>query len=264
MTSEDLIGPTSGGKVESGVNCFCLTGQDGVKYGSDELEAICKFYANGKFATRGRNLTVDDLNNITGYTPSFDKLSSGAIYDEDMTFSWNGSNGPAFVTKNSVYGNISGTLSKSHKAKGFNWINYDTKTWNNSPFSSVAQVITTLHIDYYYYWISSLNIKQNFLAIGLDTSSVEYKLMFTNSSGNSDGYCYWTSSNFTNGNKDYISYGLYVTEEGLVVGGAPLYYSYGEDELGYYGIKPIIKLSSQIKLTPNGENNFSISWDENY
>lgn len=71
LISSDVIAPDSGGYIDTeNEEHFCLSGQAGYENVVTELNKICKFYGQGKHATGARNLTVEDINKITGYNPN--------------------------------------------------------------------------------------------------------------------------------------------------------------------------------------------------
>ena len=72
LVAEKFVGPKTGGYTNStyGTTYYYLKGQDGYQNGTQELNKISALYGQGKYATGGRSITVEDVNKITGFNPS--------------------------------------------------------------------------------------------------------------------------------------------------------------------------------------------------
>ena len=76
LISEEIIGPDEGGGSVSAQgeyearNGYYLKGLYEINNGVDELNKISSFYGQGKYATGGRCINAEDINNITEFDPS--------------------------------------------------------------------------------------------------------------------------------------------------------------------------------------------------
>ena len=88
------------GKVQlisaSSVGSLYLEGKEGYRDSEEELNAICAIYGQGKRIVEARSITVEDVNDITGYNPnktgSGKKIFEGSIaeYGNNVTYYWKG------------------------------------------------------------------------------------------------------------------------------------------------------------------------------
>ena len=168
ILSEDFV-PLEGGYSENNRTYYYLQGQEGYANGVNELNKICEIYGKGEGATDGRNITVDDVNKITGYNPNNEgvydpeqtgtgtKFREGEIleYGNKITFYWDGTEFPYLETSNGIKRSITYDYSD-----GFAWYE-PSKGWQLLPKSSTASTesreeIATIESNYYTYYPKTL------------------------------------------------------------------------------------------------------------
>ena len=198
----------------------------------DELNAICAIYGQGKGATGGRSITVEDINKVTGYNPNnvgvYDpkqtgngiKYGEGGIneYEDTVTYYWEGDATPYVGASNGATGQVTG----NHQY-GFYW--YDGTNWNSSPMSTTATTssrkkIVSITGNYYNYYPNTLTNNKEGTVVGLDLTSTKYKMLFLNSNTSvTDSLStYWLGNSHVYNNTSYLRYGIRCVYNGAVTG----------------------------------------------
>lgn len=168
---------------DSDIETMVLTGTDGYLNGKTYLDDLCAFYGNGDKAIKARNITVEDINRVTGYDP--------------MKGSYNSSTGEYNPYG---YGTDYEYLSVYVGRRYY---------FTNGIFTIPAQGEKAEYVsNYYAYYPTTLTSSASDPAIGLKTDSDAYKLLFT-------GADYWLSDTFTRvfSSGGYNMYGLRVVNE---------------------------------------------------
>ena len=271
IRSEDLV-PLIGGHSENNRSYFVLKGKEGYTNGVEELNKICSIYGKGKGATRGRCLTVEEVNKLLGYNPNnigvYDprqegvglKHEQGTIseYGNIIDYYWDGTDYPYYETANK----ITGKLSSSHST-GFDCYSKleGWKLFNRSNTATDVQreKITTLECNYYYYYPKTLTSSSSGITVGLDEKSQLYKILFINSESgafqsqenNSDGLSYWISSKISYLNSGTASFGIFNVYSAHITGSS-MYTSNLNANTFHRGIRPVVELNSEIILIDSG------------
>ena len=224
-----------------------LQGITGYLYGVDELNNACNVYGQGKGATGGRSLTLDDTNKLLG--------RDNTKINEKWTFKWKKdslTNKAPYVTSSTGRKDY---LYFSHLIKDtnigvFNYYDAATKKWvTNTKDLSEGNIIndeeiTTLTRDFSGY--GSLDSKY--------TTTKGYNVLFqANGSNVGSGTQYWLGSSYRYVNDEgalvsYANWGLYYVNSPSHVYGYQTYYSFGDVYYPSYGVRPVVSLKSDIQL----------------
>ena len=238
LISADTVGPVSGGEEYNGQTFFYLRGQTGYEYGVEELKAICEIYGKGKGASGARSITVEDINKITGYDPSSTgdgkPYADGSLWEYGNEVTYTKTSGG--IQFEDSLGNGSGTASY------YNMFRY----YEGGKWKTLAEGESkTVRCTDYYYSPVTLTTSEEGATAGIETSSTEYEMLFSRTS---DGQDYWLASPFTGTDSGYDYFGLR-----LVVGGRvydnDLFYTYGNPGNGYYGVRPVVSLESNVSIS---------------
>mgnify|MGYP005781360709 CR=1 FL=1 len=256
IISEDLIGPTTGGESEYNRTYYYLSGQAGYVNGVEELRKISEIYGKGKGATGARSITVEDVNKITGYNPNnigvYDpeqtgvgtKTFEGKIneYGNKVTYTKIGDSEIQYTSTNDVTG------AKSFKG-GFTY--YSDNQWKSLSIGESTEIINS----YKYYYPYTLTESDQDSIAGLEKSSTEYKMLFTNSSSGADinnagtitGFSYWLANTVIQTNEGYVTFGMSIINSDRM-GIGYLYHSNNTIISPKYGVRPVVSLKSNISL----------------
>ena len=223
IISENIIGPDSGGYTEGTQSYYYLDGVTGLRNSVTELDNISELYGQGQYAQSARSVNQEDIAKVVGLTPEYWNETEGygkdtlALYGNEITYYWDGTNRPYYESTLFENGNITGNHSD-----GFYWYDYDTEEWNYVEYDLAAteeskKEITTLTSTFYGCIGSDL----------LDTSSTKYNLLF----GDGDTAMYWLGSRCVYAGSDGAYFGVYVVDGG--VRGCYLADSYGLEHAYY-------------------------------
>ena len=223
IISENIIGPDSGGYTEGTQSYYYLDGVTGLRNSVTELDNISELYGQGQYAQSARSVNQEDIAKVVGLTPEYWNETEGygkdtlALYGNEITYYWDGTNRPYYESTLFENGNITGNHSD-----GFYWYDYDTEEWNHVEYDLAAteeskKEITTLTSTFYGCIGSDL----------LDTSSTKYNLLF----GDGDTAMYWLGSRCVYAGSDGAYFGVYVVDGG--VRGCYLADSYGLEHAYY-------------------------------
>lgn len=235
---------------------FTLKGITGYLHSVDELNNICNIYGKGRGATKGRSLTLNEVNKITG--------KENNDNTEEIKFFWKTSS----KDKKAPYvkkANSEGFLYYSHMINGtnigiFNYYDEVTKKWitDEQDLENLTEdkIITTQKRDFGGY---TLNDKSQINTKG-------YKVIFSSNNNEiSSEEIYWLGTSYkglwaTGENINYASWGLDNVSVGNSIGGSDLYFSNGYVVGTQHGVRPVISLEKDIKLekSQNAENTYDI------
>ena len=235
-----------------------LEGKIGYTKGIDTLNEIADLYGNGNGAEGARSITVEDINNVTGYNPETAKCDEGEIYGYgyELTYYWEGtSEYPTYKWKKGGE-EQTGTLLDSHSS-GFYWYDDNNVLYTSEKLTieSERKEITKLKNTRYYYYPQSLTTNSN-EAGGISKETLIYTNLFNTGS-------YWLGSKCVFGNGRYFRFGLRAvsneTSGTCSVANSSLFNSNDTSiSNGDLGVRPVVYLKSDINLKQNGENTWEI------
>lgn len=221
---------------EKPIGNLTLKGQEGYSNGVNELDSISNIYGKGMYAQNAKSITVEDINKITGYNSDITIWDKGQIdeYGNKVTYSKN---------TDKIY--YQGTkfpkdLTESTRTAFTYYTGNEWKTLANGES-------TTIESTYYYYYPDTLTISSNGEKLGISTSGLSYNMLFKDTSIN----IYWLASTFNRAFDGYGHNGLRFVSEGYVRG-QNLKYTTGGTTTATYGVRPVVTLQSNIKLTLTG------------
>ena len=252
---------------------FYLNGRTGFQNAETELTKIAGLYGHGTHALGARSVNVDDINKITGYNPNAEgiknptaeQITSGNKYGKDqlneygnkVTYSWVGTNYPKYTATNGKTGNLSLSHNATNSSYGdfqnaFSWYDFNTNSWKKSPYTDSATTtsqveITNLASTYYNYYPETLTTSNDTNATtGIANSSPERDMLFNDKD-------YWLASRCVIANSDCAYFFVRIVDYGRV-DSYDLAYSDGNEGTYCYGVRPVVTLTSDIQLEPNGTN----------
>ena len=258
LISEEFIGP--GTYTDSSRTYYNLKGQKGYINGIEELNKISGIFGHGKGAEKATSITVEDINEITGYNPETAKYSQGNWNEYGNKVTYTRGEGSALSSSATNGKTWSGTEST------FNYYDKASKT-----FKALTSGSTEIESTYYNYVPTQVNSK--FLtgevnADGTKNTTSVFQILFGGTAVGSDNLTrnftlrknqsFWLTSDYAYAGNCFVSWGLRIVNNGSV-SGSTLYYSNGnEGESGYdsgssYGVRPVVSLKSDISLEWNGK-----------
>ncbi len=234
---------------------YYLRGYTGVTYGPTELDNICAIYGKGRGATKARSVTVEDINNITGYDPTNTgdgaPFGSGEIYQygNEVTYNW-GADDTRVTSSWGIDGSSNG-INSNYATYGFNYPtieNNKIQSWYKSSFSSNAE-ICKLPSTCYEYYPHSLTTDSSISGDlkGISTTSTEYLTLFCNSSETKVKY--WLASSYLRCTENGPFLGLQSVRSDGKVYFELLYASAGLMVNGSSGVRAVVYLKSDIQFT---------------
>ena len=252
LISEEFIG--AGTYTDSNRTYYTLKGQKGFINGIEELNKISAIFGHGKGAEKATSITVEDINEITGYNPETAKYSQGDWdeYGNKVTYT---KEGETKLSSSATNGETwSGTIDT------FNYYDKSNKT-----FKTLTSGSTQITSTYYCYNPTTLNTKQEKPTQGVDENGVYntiYQILFGKYAVNTDSYeisfvgtgtqpRYWLASESANTVTNGVNWGLRRVNDGKVYNRG-IYFSSGT-EYSYddFGVRPIVYLKSDISLEWN-------------
>lgn len=220
---------------ENSVGNLVLKGKKGYIYGIDELNAISFIYGQGKGAKSARSITVQEINDITGYNPN--KTGNGEVrakgkmweYGNVVTYFWQngkikctGTNG---LTKTSSY-----TVFKYYDEPNKEFVDLGN-----------SETIDLKSCSYNYY-PDTLTESTSGELKGIAKSSDEYKMLFNEK--------YWLASSFIGTGDGNVGFGIFQLDKSRVYD-TNLYEAANTVNSMTYGVKPVILLSNDIEIIKN-------------
>ena len=215
ITTADPIQTKKGGD-------FCLQGRKGFVNGPDELDAISEIFGHGEHAEGARSITVEDINKITGYTPSTPskytytkKVEDGKIYRNGETSSRVSSY--AYYENNDIKGE-----------------------WKQLASGETSPEIS--HTAYSY---------------SIDNTNAAKKMLTKKDDASSDAE-YFLATRSVSCSNDHASFDLFMVSTGSKVLLGSLYQSNQiASGVGYCsgGVRPVITLASDVSIEYDSTNN---------
>ena len=223
-----------------------LYGATGYQYGIEEVENICEIYGHGTGASYAKAMTIDDINEITGYNPM--NTGDGTVFREGTIYEY----GIYLdVTRTSNAGNsivTSNGIETSYSYTAFRYFNAN-REWTILNLGETVRVTNT----YYTYYPTTLTDSSTGDVKGITTSSKEYEMLFSNYSRR-----YWLASSYEMGGgaNECVSYawGLFNVGGLSVQSCLDNYLCLSTAHQGTHtkGIMPIVYLDKNIKLEETG------------
>ena len=264
LISEDLVPLTGGGDMGNRTGqYYYLRGQAGYANAVDELNKICAIYGTGEGAKSARVVNIDDIDWITGYNPnnvgvkdpnktgSGTKYSAGYIheYGNDVKYTLL-STGVKYEPANSATSGI------DTSCKQFTYYDEVSKTWKD--LETNGSVILKSSI-YMYYPTTLTTTNDRNATIGIESTSPEYKMLFTNSStgadtansGDTTNMYYWLGSPYIVTNPGIAYCGLRLVVDGIV-NYNELYDTNGDEHSFCFAVRPVVSLDSKVRLKDSG------------
>lgn len=199
-----------------------LAGADGFVNGEKVLNNIGSIYGQGKGATGGRSLTIEDINQYSSYdkTTYKNSYSSTRYYGGTKEYK-------------------SGDFYKEIKDTNGNVTGYEEITTEASSDSPITMTQTS-----YEYTASSYVL-----------NTIIYNMLFNLSSNTSSTKSYWLASRCVNFDSNYCSFAVCSVYKGSVRGFYRHgYYSSGSSLAYSVGMIPVVSLKSNIQTIGQDEN----------
>ena len=254
LISEEFIG--SGTYTDSSRTYYNLKGQKGYINGIEELNKISAIFGHGKGAEKATSITVEDINEITGYNPETAKYDQGDWDEYGNKVTYTRGSGTALSSSATNGKTWSGTQST------FNYYDKASKT-----FKALTSGSTKITSTFYYYYPGTLNSLEDNPTQGDDgtgTYNKTFQMLFGKYSKDADGCyrnftgegvspSYWLASDYASPGKWRVNWGLRLVNDGGVniyhYGG--LYFSDGSESSNSYGVRPVVSLKSDVSLEWN-------------
>ena len=235
-----------------------LRGAIGYQYGIEMVENISKIYGYGTGASYARAMTIDDINEITGYDPM--NTGDGTVFRKGTIYEYGAK---LYVTRISDRGNkivSSNGIEKSDYYTGWHYFN-ENREWTLINIEETVIIPNT----YYTYYPTTLTESETGDIKGIETSSREYEMLFSNYNRK-----YWLASSYEmgGGTSEYISYswGLFNIGAQSVQNCRDNYLIHvGWNQLNLTkGIMPIVCLDKDVQLEETGNQvNSCTEWKIN-
>ena len=247
--------------ADSQVDRITLSGGAGEwTEGVAKLDETCKKYVDNKYAKDARSIRVEDINKITGYSPlcegvrnpTEEQKASGSKFGKDKPYEYG--NTVKYTLKDGYvyyqYGTKAETKSTYNKFTSIDGTKLVTEEEYNAAEdkTGIAKEIE-IKSDYYTYYPHSLSTdstksKSN---PGILDTSAEYDMIFNKYDGIKDGY--WLASPCVSMHEGYVNWCMRVVDSiGNVNVSYGMFYSNGAKPGAAYGIRPVVTLSSKVKL----------------
>ena len=218
-----------------------LYGKKGYIYGEEELDAISSIYGKGKDAISSRSVKDYDINEVTGYDPK--KTGNGEVRAKGNMWEY-GNKVTYFWENGKVKSSATNGLIKLSNRTVFKY--YDEKT------NSFVDLNENESIDFisgsYNYYPTTLTESSSGAIKGLETDSLEYNLLFSSN--------YWLSSRFIGTGEGSLGLGLFQINNKRLYD-SNLYETNNVEISRTFGVRPIVVLGSDTKITKNEENDGS-------
>ena len=256
LISEEFIGPGKDKEIYIGNRTYYnLKGQKGYINGIEELNKISGIFGHGKGAEKATSITVEDINEITGYNPETAKDGKGQFYEYGNKVTYTRGEGSALSSSATNGKTWSGTEST------FNYYDKASKTFKALTSGNI-QITST----YYEYEPTTLGTDRLAKPLqGVDengTFNEIYKMIFgdwertekngyyRNFTGTGTEPRYWLASDYAYAYGSTVDWGLRYVYEGDVYYSS-LCESYGYEYSRSFGVRPVVSLKSDISLEWN-------------
>ena len=251
LISEEFIG--SGTYTDSSRTEYMLTGQKGYINGIEELNKISGIFGHGKGAEKATSITVEDINEITGYNPETAKYREGNFDEYGNKVTYTRGSGTALSSSATNGQTWSGTQST------FNYYDKASKTFKALTSGNIQITSTS-----YYYNPTTLNSEQAKPTQGVDENGVYntvYQMLFGKYTIDNNSYSrsftgtgtqpnYWLASDCADAYGDFVGWGLRSVHGGGFHSDDFSYSSGYEDSLSR-GVRAVVSLKSDISLEWN-------------
>ena len=250
LISEEFIGARE--YTDSSRTYYTLKGQKGYINGIEELNKISAIFGHGKGAEGAKSITVEDINEITGYNPETAKYHKGYFSEYGNKVTYTRGEGTALSSSATNGKTWSGTQST---------FNYYDKT--NKTFKALTSGSTEITSTDYAYGPATLKDGFTQPVQGVDengTYNEVYQMLFGKYTIDNNSYSrsftgtgtepyYWLASDYALVD-NYVYWGLRLVYNGCV-GSSSLYFSYGNESSNSHGVRPVVSLKSDISLEWN-------------
>ena len=252
LISGEFVG--AGNYTNGSRTYYTLKGQKGYINGIEELNKISSIFGHGKGAEKATSITVEDINEITGYNPETSKYGEGNFDEYGNKVTYTRGEGDT----------LSSSATNGQKWSGTeNTCNYYDKA--SKTFKALTSGNIQITSTHYYYNPLTLGTDKVVSGTNEDgTVNTVYKMLFGYDKVGSDNYF----RNFTNGKcaQNYwlasdcadaygyggVIWGLRNVYDGGVNGNEyRLYCSNGRERSISYGVRPVVSLKSDVSLEWN-------------
>ena len=259
LISEEFIG--SGTYADNSRTYYTLYGQKGYINGIEELNKISAIFGHGKGAESATSITVEDINEITGYNPETAKYHKGYFSEYGNKVTYTRGEGTALSSSATNGQKWSGTQST---------FNYYDKT--NKTFKALTSGNIQITCTNYEYEPTTLGTDRSAKpSQGVDengTFNEIYKMIFGDwERTEKNGYYrkftgtgtqpyYWLASDCAIAYDNGVYWGLRFVGGGDVSNyvdgsGSRLFGSYGDEDSYNRGVRPVVSLKSDVSLEWN-------------
>ena len=250
LISGEFVG--AGNYTNGSRTYYTLKGQKGYINGIEELNKISAIFGHGKGAEGAKSITVEDINEITGYNPETAKYNKGYFSEYGNKVTYTRGEGTALSSSATNGKTWSGTQST---------FNYYDKT--NKTFKALTSGSTEITSTDYAYGPATLKDGFTQPVQGVDengTYNEVYQMLFGKYTIDNNSYSrsftgtgtepyYWLASDYALVD-NYVYWGLRLVYNGCV-GSSSLYFSYGNESSNSHGVRPVVSLKSDISLEWN-------------
>ena len=251
LISEEFIG--AGTYTDSNRTYYTLKGQKGFINGIEELNKISAIFGHGKGAEKATSITVEDINEITGYNPETAKYDQGDWDEYGNKVTYTRGEGSA-LSSSATNGK---TWSRTQST--FNYYDKASKTFKALTSGSI-EITSTAYI----YGPATLKDGYTQPVQGVDENGVYntvYQMLFGKYTIDNNSYSrsftgtgtqpnYWLASYYASARSDFVNWGLRVVDGGGVSSNL-LYFSYGDENSYSNGVRAVVSLKSDISLEWN-------------
>ena len=257
LISEEFIGPGEDKEIYIGNRTYYnLKGQKGYINGIEELNKISAIFGHGKGAEKATSVTVEDINEITGYNPATAKYGKGNFYEygNKVTYTKEGE------TKLSSSATNGQTWSGTQNT--FNYYDKTNKTFKALTSGSIEITSTS-------YTYGPATLKDGFTqpVQGVDENGTYNEVnqmlfgkwtmtadngYYRNFTGTGTQPNYWLASDYAGAFGSNVGWGLRSVSGGGVYG----HYGYlcdciGSESSYSLGVRPVVSLKSDVSLEWN-------------
>ena len=199
------------------------------------LDSTCEEYGKGEGAIAVRSIRVEDIDRITGFDKNTYGKGTIAEYGNEVTFMYNGTTSPEYVSSNGV----SGTLGMEYNT-GFHYYNGENiVVINDLTTGTKGNKYATLKNNAYHYSLNTIN--------GTKASNLFLEIC-------------WLANSYIGVDEYEVAYGLFILypEVGAYeVSYCPFWMSWGEACGDAQPVRPVVTLSPDIQLTGSSETGWT-------
>ena len=220
-----------------------LSGADIWNNNGKKIDDIAKLYSNNEKLEKGRGITIEDINKITGYNPKNtgvndpEQSGSGQMFDEGELDKYQNE-----LTYKIIGGKVNYSIDKN-EPKTYTPSQYFTvfkPLGNDESITGETSYIAESTV-YVYYATTLSRTNDNSSEIGLSADSPAYNMLFKNV-----GAPYWTTSRYIGINEGQVYWGLRTVGEGCVQGAGIVWTSDQGISSSSLGVRPVCLLKSTV------------------